>query len=679
MLAEQQTAADSDSKDQQRSTHFSNTEYAELYTCVYEMCIAKPPYSFTAQLYERYTNSVNEYQREVVLPAILEHSGEYLLQELVVRWNSHLIMKRWLFSFFMYLDRFYVKRFNQPPVKQVCDRAFSTIVFDYVQPQATDAMLKLIENERDGKLVDGELIRNGKMIFVSIGGESLDVYVRFLEEPIVNQTKIYYAREASSWLETDSCSEYLIKAERRMAEEAQRMRDYMHPRSEDNMNSVLFDTLLHRHQQEILDKPNTGLSAMLKAHALSDLARVYRLYSRVNASLEPIGKTVRDHIRTVGTDLIAQAHETKGQSKFVQELIHVHDKYHTLVTGCFDGHAIFHRALKEAFEDIVNQHAFSVATSELLAEYSDQLLRKGGIRMPVNQLHDTLDKVVRMFTYLTDKDMFSEFYRKLLARRLLLNRSASVDAERSMIGKLKLRMGAQFTSKLEGMINDMETAEENKTVFEDHVRSGSLALGMDFSVQVLTTGYWPTYPIDELKLPPFLNNCLDAFKVFYNEKTSNRRLRWVHSLGVMTVSGNFTKKRIDLVVSTVQANILLLFNEHTELSIQNMINYTGMDPTDIKKYLRSLVSGKCKILVKVPSEGYNVSHIIRVNDKFTHQQRRVRYVLLLLLLLLLYAMPCFCLISSSPFFLYCSFLLACLLAYLAHISVSHTSQHVHLH
>ena len=47
--------------------------------------------------------------------------------------------------------------------------------------------------------------------------------------------------------------------------------------------------------------------------------------------------------------------------------------------------------------------------------------------------------------------MFEAFYKKDLARRLLLGKSASHDAEKAMIAKLKAECGSQFTNKLEGM------------------------------------------------------------------------------------------------------------------------------------------------------------------------------------------------------------------------------------
>lgn len=43
--------------------------------------------------------------------------------------------------------------------------------------------------------------------------------------------------------------------------------------------------------------------------------------------------------------------------------------------------------------------------------------------------------------------------RKKLARRLLFDKSANDDHERSILTKLKQQCGGQFTSKMEGMVS----------------------------------------------------------------------------------------------------------------------------------------------------------------------------------------------------------------------------------
>lgn len=69
------------------------------------------------------------------------------------------------------------------------------------------------------------------------------------------------------------------------------------------------------------------------------------------------------------------------------------------------------------------------------------------------------------------------------------------------------------------MINDMRTAADHNVAFKDWTRDTSMNLHIDFSVQTLTSGFWPTYAMDECKLPPGLARCCDAFKAYYNTKT----------------------------------------------------------------------------------------------------------------------------------------------------------------
>ena len=63
-------------------------------------------------------------------------------------------------------------------------------------------------------------------------------------------------------------------------------------------------------------------------------------------------------------------------------------------------------------------------------------------------IEDTLEKVVKLLAYISDKDLYAEFYRKKLARRLLFDKSASDEHEQTRLSRLKQQCGAQFTSKV---------------------------------------------------------------------------------------------------------------------------------------------------------------------------------------------------------------------------------------
>ena len=74
--------------------------------------------------------------------------------------------------------------------------------------------------------------------------------------------------------------------------------------------------------------------------------------------------------------------------------------------------------------------------------------------------------MITFFEYLSDKDLFGEFYRKRLSKRLLFDQSANDDHERSILAKLKHQCGAQFTGKMEGMVTDLQLARDTQQGFD---------------------------------------------------------------------------------------------------------------------------------------------------------------------------------------------------------------------
>merc|ERR1712164_151808 len=145
--------------------------------------------------------------------------------------------------------------------------------------------------------------------------------------------------------------------------------------------------------------------------------------------------------------------------------------------------------------EFANRDVGKHTNAELMSSFCDRILKSGGEKLGDEDVEAFLEKTVQLFSYLTDKDLFAEIYRNQLAKRLLNQRSASDDAERLMIGKLKLRCGSQFTGKMEGMLNDLAIGHDHQADFESYYRkqleeSGAAGPHVDFGVQVLTTGYW---------------------------------------------------------------------------------------------------------------------------------------------------------------------------------------------
>jgi len=266
-----------------------------------------------------------------------------------------------------------------------------------------------------------------------------------------------------------------------------------------------------------------------------------------------------------------------------------------------------------------------------MSSFCDRILKSGGEKLGDEDVEAFLEKTVQLFSYLTDKDLFAEIYRNQLAKRLLNQRSASDDAERLMIGKLKLRCGSQFTGKMEGMLNDLAIGHDHQADFESYVKAdSSRSTGkLDFSVQVLTTGYWPTFASIDAHLPPEIVQCTKVFKDYYDEKNSKRRVTWMWSLGNASVKAFFGKKAYDLQVATLQAIVLLTFNPvdgaSQTLTYAQVAERVNLPDEHLKRVLHSLACGKYKVLAKTPmSSRVALTDSFAVNTKFSCPMRKIR-------------------------------------------------------
>jgi len=309
----------------------------------------------------------------------------------------------------------------------------------------------------------------------------------------------------------------------------------------------------------------------------------------------------------------------------VRSVIELQDKYLQYVTTCFCNTSLLHKSLKEAFESFCNKNVAGASSAELMASFCDNLLKKGGSeKLSDEAIEEILEKVVKLLAYISDKDLFNEFYRKKLSRRLLHDKSSSDDHERSILTRLKQQCGAQFTSKMEGMVTDLALAREKQQSFEEWMRANDKKLRIDFNVTVLTTGFWPFFKVVELALPQEMVDGVELFKSFY-ETGNKRKLTWYYSLGTCNLKANFDPRPVELILGTQQAACLLQFNDSEHLTFSEVQQRLNLCEDDNMRTLHSLACGKYKILLKDPaSKVISKTDKFSFNRKFTNAQRRIK-------------------------------------------------------
>lgn len=173
-------------------------------------------------------------------------------------------------------------------------------------------------------------------------------------------------------------------------------------------------------------------------------------------------------IEDTGTAIVF---DEKEQDSMVVKLLCLKRQLDTIWKVSFHRNSELGHGLRESFETFMNKTKKSSTTwntdnskpGEMIAKYVDMLLRGGAKAIPAQlsrktekptlveeeednedivfdedtEVNNQLDQVLDLFRFVHGKAVFEAFYKKDLARRLLMGRSASADAERSMLARLK--------------------------------------------------------------------------------------------------------------------------------------------------------------------------------------------------------------------------------------------------
>ena len=678
---------------------FSQDKFASLYTHIYTMCTQKAPHNWSGKLYFEYRKGMGAYLKKTSLAAIQRQcdralsggmefdsasptAAEAVLQEVDQQWQNHRVIDQWGRKFFNYLNRFYVQRLAVDSLDTVALKSFKENVFDVVKEQITAAFCCVVSHERmlSGVGRNDAMLRRIVSMYYKLGRGTSRVYEQELEAALLKSARSDAAESSAAWLESESLSDYLLHAETRLDDESRRTEAYLRPGTHAKIQKVCDDELLGKSKVQTVmlqraDGTSEGnLDWILSQGKRKDLQRLYRLFSRVGSGLENVANAFRDHVNRVGANIVRSTKDARGLSTLVQRLSSLHGQYSELVCECFHDDVLMVEAMRTAFESAanINPPVGKLKMPELVADLFDRTLRRAGkgghsSRKGRDELsaEASVESASEMFSYLRDKDVFADAYRKQLAKRLLTLRPRDGGAlEARAVGLLKERMGAQYTAKLEGMINDIQSTQQIDRDFANYCanpdammrasRAGALAdeaesvlspakvrsarrkeesaalaksLTFALRVQVLTNGHWPASKPLKFGIPESMSLGKNVFEDFYNLKAANRKLRWAPALGTVVMEARgfpgIQTGRLEIVVSELQCAILLLFNQMEYSTATGIERALGVEGKDLLKHLTPMIRGKYALLTEGGSAFEDGSRI-SLNMSFTETSGRIK-------------------------------------------------------
>ena len=348
---------------------------------------------------------------------------------------------------------------------------------------------------------------------------------------------------------------------------------------------------------------------MVKDKSKPDLKIMYSLLTRIDNGVMVLSKAFCENLNLQISKINDQILGQKINDSFVlwiDSILEIKSNTEIIIMDCFLKDAMITNQAMNTLKVMINQNS---KACEFTSLYIDSLLKKGLKGKTEKEIEESLDTIMGVFKFLDEKDVFDRYYKKHLAKRLLGGKSIGEENETSMISKFKLECGHQFTTKLEGMFNDIRLSADLVRKFNENQGKENNSRLPSINISILTSTFWPintaVKEFNEVLFPDEVKNLMDRFERFYLSRHSGRKLTWLPHMGSVDLRVQFSNCKKEINLSVLSMIILITcFKELSTvaLNIQEIMELTRIPLDDLKRSLQTLSLGKYKLLIKSSPE-----------------------------------------------------------------------------
>lgn len=544
---------------------------------------------------------------------------------------------------FQYLDRFFTKNNNEyPDLFSAALCSYIDVVYNRMRHKCVKAMIDEINRERNGHDINQDVIKRLVEMLCTVGdneptivkqrsdlksqGDTLwwhsknqGFYKADFEKPFLAATTEYYRAKVTGWLAEYTCPQFLEETAKRLDEEERRLNSYLDRFEKEELRAVVQQELILNTAKQLVEM-TSGCQAMFKSKNYSQLTLMFKLFRREPAMLPHMTNIMEPYIEERCMEIVEDQAMVDEPPRYVEKVLELKAELDEMVAQCFDNDSGFQKARNKGLETVLNK---DTRCAKYLALFCDLQLKKGLKGKNEDEMVQLVNHVVGLFVHLKDKDVFLDFYKRALSRRLLNKLSVSNDAEDAFISKLKGECGQQAIQKLASMFTDMALSDQLQEDYNKLSHGGSPG-GVVHDVRVLQTNAWPTDKSDEANIAPCeeLVHCIQNFEQFYHSKHSGRKLLWIYNMGGVELKPHCFSRNHLLVVSTYQALALMLFNAQKHVLFRHIVEATKIPVEECKRQVLSMTVARNRLLLR---EGSSIEDDtkLEVNAQFTSEKVKV--------------------------------------------------------
>lgn len=410
---------------------------------------------------------------------------------------------------FNHTNKLVFRKRGESTVRTLMVKLWNDIILQSVEARLVPSALKLIQAERNGDIIDPQLIVCLKESFTSVDDLHVNNYVtvwmEHFEDNYKSDTLIYYNSKAREIIRKSGTLDYISWASSKLAEEETRAKLYIRATSVPSLYKLMVETLVLDYVEDLLE---TAQKLIYETHGIvndskQSVKAIYDFLSPIKGAIRRLLEHFQDYVQVT---CLCHLHADKkiitlNCEQYVERLLSFHQKYQEVVVKSFSGDARAKESLEQAFERVINDvHIFEddkdtndettlsmnkrprpvSRCPELFAGFCDILLRRTSYnrKLSIEQIQEKLNQVLDLVKLIGSKDTFLRYHKTHLTRRLILDVTISRDLEVQFISSLRAIQGmpSDELNRINRMFKDMDFGIAFQEKFSNDTNCQSLSL-----------------------------------------------------------------------------------------------------------------------------------------------------------------------------------------------------------